>query len=442
MVPEFIPNFLATLSHPPWTGGLRWGLCVTQQGEERVLFSSYVQHQPVAPDTLCPVESFPQFSRLPTELQFRILSFCSARILFQAMRASSTLRIEASKLFWAHPEAYFLVPAHWLLDGGYPGFVNSDLLFLRHVHNVFVDCDGGLEHEICPSYDEVAMVQQGHIDTFWESLTRTCPSAKRVMLHHHWEPRWPGHKTLPVPHALRFLAQQTPLHMTTTALIVEEIGKNATAHPGVPVAPTQQWQRSFYQALPGGAWEPVPCAWPWKIILPPTKPLEGPVGQYMALAHKTDIVLLELDGLWPLMVEALDRHHFHNGKNEPFSCPSPDCSAYFAQAGEWTVHAAEVHYNDWVVGDRFSILPPRLKRESEQRARALEVQLDQLSQSAQKICANWHGHGGGEQEEIERAWMAQLKNDRTWDTGTTPRASRLWKAFLQDMCAATATANE
>jgi hypothetical protein len=431
MVPECVPNLLATLSHPPWTGGLRWGLYVTIFGEERVPFSSHVQHQPVPLDILCPMASFPQFSLLPTEIQFHILSFCSPRILFQVMRVSSALRLEASKLFWAHPEAYFPFSAQWFVDGGYPGSTYDDLSFLRHVQNVFVECEG-LEHSVCPSYDEVVVVRQDRIHTFWESLARTCPNAKRVMLNDSREPRW-SDKTLPVPYALRILTQHSPLHITTAALIVEEVGKNAAAHPGVPVAPTQQWQRSFYQPLASGAWATVPSAWPWKIILPPTKPFNGPVGKYRALEHKRDMIQLQHDGLWLLMVEALDRHHFHDGKNEPFSCPSPDCSAYFTQAGQWTIHAAELHYNEWVMEDRFCLLPLGLKREFEERARALQMQWDQVAQPAKSIRDRWHEQGGENQEEIKREWMTQLENDRAWDTGTTSSASRLWNDFLQRM---------
>jgi hypothetical protein len=75
------------------------------------------------------------------------------------------------------------------------------------------------------------------------------------------------------------------------------------------------------------------------------------------------------------MVEALDRHHFYNGANKPFMCLLTNCNAYFKQAGEWSIHAAEMHYNEWVAGDRFSILPVELKTEFEQQERALQEQL-------------------------------------------------------------------
>ncbi|KAH7076790.1 hypothetical protein BKA63DRAFT_510779 [Paraphoma chrysanthemicola] len=118
MVPEFVSNFHTTLSHPPWTDTLRWNLHMTLHGEERVPFHAYVQHrQPVASGIF-----FPLFSILPAELHLRILSFCSPQVLFQVMRVSSALRVEASKLFWAHREAYVQVPTSWLLSGAYPNY--------------------------------------------------------------------------------------------------------------------------------------------------------------------------------------------------------------------------------------------------------------------------------------------------------------------------------
>jgi hypothetical protein len=153
----------------------------------------------------------------------------------------------------------------------------------------------------------------------------------------------------------------------------------------------------------------------------------------MALDHKCDKVQQQTEGLWFLMVEALDRHHFYNGANEPFWCPSSSCHAYFEQAGKWPIHAAEMHYNDWVTGDRFSILPVEVKMEFEQRERALQEQSTQVFQSAKRIQDRWNGQGGTRQEEIEHQWIAQLENDSAWDTGTTPRASRLWIDFVQQM---------
>jgi hypothetical protein len=81
-------------------------------------------------------------------------------------------------------------------------------------------------------------------------------------------------------------------------------------------------------------------------ILSPPKRFDGPVGQFANFQHEFSLVQLQEDGLWPLMVEALDRHHFYSGNHEPFTCPPSTCTVSFLKAGEWTVHAAESHYQE------------------------------------------------------------------------------------------------
>lgn len=103
------------------------------------------------------------------------------------MKVSSTLRTEASKLFWANTEAYVLIEAQWLLEGGYPGYTHSDLGFLAHVQNVEVDYWQGIDDRICPLHEDGTVeVQQDQITNFWESLVKRCPRAKRVIVNQCW----------------------------------------------------------------------------------------------------------------------------------------------------------------------------------------------------------------------------------------------------------------
>jgi hypothetical protein len=92
-----------------------------------------------------------------------------------------------------------------------------------------------------------------------------------------------------------------------------------------------------------------------------------------------------------------------------------------------------MHYNEWIAGDRFGIFPVEMKMEFEQRERALQEQLTQIRRSARRIQDSWNGQDGTRQKEIERCWNAQLEHDSAWDTGTTPKASRLWIDFVQQM---------
>jgi hypothetical protein len=144
---ENICNLLATLPTPPWTKPLNWNLHLAKDDKEHIPFASYVR-----PDSVSPlhISSFPQFGKLPTELKVHILTFCSAPSLLQVMRVSSTLRIEAAKLFWADPNSYYLIEFSWLLDGGYPGNTCHDLSFLSHVQNVEVHCGCDMTSKLDP----------------------------------------------------------------------------------------------------------------------------------------------------------------------------------------------------------------------------------------------------------------------------------------------------
>ncbi|KAF2185367.1 hypothetical protein K469DRAFT_708149 [Zopfia rhizophila CBS 207.26] len=431
MFPEYVCNLLATLRYPPWTKELNWGLHMTMEGEERIPFHSYVQ--PGTASTCFPgqISSMPQFSTLPVELQLRILSFCSARTLFQVMRVSSALRIEASKLFWANPDAYFLVDAHWLLNGGHPGYTGCDLPFLSHVQNVEIEYHHGRDDEICPLHDGVMEVRRELITNLWKSFKKRFPNAKRVVINQNWvSPPW-RNETEPVPQALQILIQYCPPEIEAFAFIVEE--ENLTIGTSTSVPSMKKWQRSLYRRSAGDIWTRVGTGRRHKTILVPMKHFHGPVGGFERLKHEGERVLLQQHGLWPLSLEALDRHYFDNKKHKSFSCPYSDCDAYFEKAGEWTVHAIESHVKDWRMGKRFCILPDELRVVFEERERALEGNKEEINTQLWKTIDEWNEEGGEKRRQMEREWMEQLENDEAWNTGKTARESGLWREFLLQM---------
>lgn len=137
MRPKDVCNLLDCMSKPPWSKPLNWNLHVTRDGEGRIPFHFFVQcnnEQGPSSPSQCP--SFPKFARLPPELRLRVLASCSGPTLWQAMRASSALRVEAAKLFWADEDTYYVVESEWLLGGGYPGNTWYDVSFARHAQNV------------------------------------------------------------------------------------------------------------------------------------------------------------------------------------------------------------------------------------------------------------------------------------------------------------------
>lgn len=117
MLPLVFCNLYTTVSYPPWPESSHRECYVTEGGEKRIPFHAYIQSSDGCASSSSSGSTL--FNRLPQELQLHILSMCSASSLFQLMRVSSRLRVEASKLFWAKEDAYFLVQTSWLLEGAY-----------------------------------------------------------------------------------------------------------------------------------------------------------------------------------------------------------------------------------------------------------------------------------------------------------------------------------
>ncbi|KAH9879751.1 hypothetical protein J1614_001774 [Plenodomus biglobosus] len=137
---QHICNVLDTLSKPPSTKPLNWDLRMTMYGEGRIPFHLHINYEE---DPLCTSSQaavFSRFSQLCTELQLRVLDFCSVPTLYQMMH-TSMLRMEAEKRFWSDPNTYYLVEARWLRGGGHSGYTCYDLSFMAYVQNVEIEYD-------------------------------------------------------------------------------------------------------------------------------------------------------------------------------------------------------------------------------------------------------------------------------------------------------------
>ena len=249
---------------------------------------------------------------------------------------SSTLRIEASRLFWAHPNAYFVVEAYWLLDGGYPGYTCWDMGFLDHVQNVEIQWDAGTQNTICPRPDGRMEIQQDRITTFWTSFTQRFPNAKRVLVNYTEEsPIW-WKDTKPVIRPLRILMQSCPPELEVYVQVLEE--QPLLVDPST-IAPStkKKWQRSVYQPSAGSVWAKVELNGVRNTILMPMKRFDGPVGESEQLKYKYSQILLQKYALWPLMVEVVARQNFDGGNDDSFSYPSFARDEHFTKAVAWIV---------------------------------------------------------------------------------------------------------
>jgi hypothetical protein len=431
MSAKFACNLIATLSQPPWTEELDWSLHTNFDWEKRVPFYAYVQPNCAAPRATEQGSLFPKFGALPTELQLRILALCPANTLFQVMHALPSLRTEASKLFWTMPNASFLIQASWLLDGGYPGFTYIELSFLQYVKRVEIEYSGEAEATIC-SYDEQGSTpRQELILRFWTSLIQRLPDAEEVVIVQNWtSPNSMEDQEL-VAHPLRMLIQACPPRIDVAAIVMEF--DDSPVNTYTPLLPAKWWQRWLYQPAASGSWVKSHERWGNTTVLPPTKRFIGPVGEFQGLLYQRERHSYQKWGLWPLMIEALDRHHFDKGRNRPFTCPVPGCNTYIARVGEWSIHAAELHSQESRRGDPIALLPDELRVVFKERLGTLTEMGSELDRQHVRLFKDWTTQSKEKRREIQRKWMDQLKNDPNWNTGKKAGESRLWTRFWKQM---------
>lgn len=104
-------------SGPTWTDPLDWDLLTTISCEKLELFARHVRL--LSDPKWTP--SFLSFPCLPLEVQVHILTMCDSATLFSLMHVSTTMRKEASKLFWSDPNVWYTIEGSWLLSGGLAG---------------------------------------------------------------------------------------------------------------------------------------------------------------------------------------------------------------------------------------------------------------------------------------------------------------------------------
>jgi hypothetical protein len=346
------------------------------------------------------------------------------------MHTSSKFRTEASKLFWGKGDAYFLVEAQWLLNKAYPGQSFWDMAFLTNVQNIEIECRAGIRQEICVQRDNSCDIQHDLVNVFWASLKDKFPNVKKVILNHNEERvSWDEE---PFPLALQLLLRACPQDIESSLLFLEKEPKPPLL-AGTADWRTGAWHRCSFQLAGDGEWHKSEPKTLRQTILMPPKQFKGPVGRYIELKYQCyHKIPLQRFGLWPLMVEALDRHHSGLGRNASFVCPLSSCTASFRQAGEWTVHAAKTHYQEWK--RLLEILPDssvgaRLK----ERSQALDRKTHQVQEQFKEIRVAWMAGDEATRTKIKRSWMEQLGSDAAWETKERGEESSLWVEFMQDL---------
>ncbi len=435
MRPESASNLIEALSYLPPDAEPDWSLCMTRQWEMRVPFGSYVR-----PDTVGTARGpqhdplFPQFNNFPAELQLQILQRCSIDMLYQLMRVSSTLRAEASKLFWANPNAYFLVEAEWLLEGGYPAWALWDMAFAASVQNVEIEYDDTIPGTICPMVDFEITVRQDRVTAFWHTFTQRFPAAKNVIIQFpRLSPLRPWSQDIHTHRRpLEVLVQSCPPSINITAMIQEQAYPKDESKP--VLSKNGNPQGSLYQLAEGGDWVKAASQAHHRTVLMPAKVFSGPVGKWRKIHHDSIRNNLRQHALFPLMVEAvLQKYYYHDQRQDvSHRCRVPGCPVMLRTAEQWVIHAARAHAQGWHYVD---ILPDEMeiKIRFKERVQALEEVDRNLGKLGQELKEEWDARGCSRREEIKQAWMEQLSDDKRWSTGTSHEENKIWEQFLQDM---------
>ncbi|KAF1967786.1 hypothetical protein BU23DRAFT_559122 [Bimuria novae-zelandiae CBS 107.79] len=385
-----------------------FGIQSTWQGELRIPFACHIR-QPSS--TAPPNVSFHQFARLPAELQLRVLRFCDKPTLFQLMQTSHLIRIEATKLFFSDPEAWYCVEGEWLEMGGHPSDVLHDIDFLRCIQRLHVEC-GFIGGETWTDQN---------IRNFWRRVQCLFPQAKYVMLGDNFKDRSHhpvGSSTAswPPPELHRRVCQLCPPDINVFVSILRRDGRLKRT----------LWRRVTIQEDDNETQELDECQnLPGPSIIVPHKPFCGQVGTCQYLWSQDWAIIHEKKALRVLRLAAIERYHFYR-RHEAFACPAPNCDTWFERPEEYTTHivrTARNHDDSYVLPEPYQ----SLFADGEER-------LEQLKQRHREILEpflKWWGKFGSEERKVaEKEFLRELEHNPLHGQGEQFSKQR-WLSTMQ-----------
>ncbi|KAF2134170.1 hypothetical protein P153DRAFT_363154 [Dothidotthia symphoricarpi CBS 119687] len=413
-------EMLSAIHTGPWNKPLDWSLNVTQDGEPRVLFSRSVQSGLAS----FPHAIFSLFGKLPTELQLDVLRFCDRPTLFQLMHVSSTMRIEARKLFWSDPDVWYHVDAPWLLAGGFPGPAYHAMNILPYVEQIEVEFDHmtSVLHDSEPSIGEAqsasSWVIEKRICDLWRTLRRRFPRVTHVVVSES-HPRGAEHTP---PCELKMVVQMCPLGVTVSASILQRDDVSCLLERNL-------W-RLAGDASVAGEWEMVYPDWRRQSIILPPKEFRGLVGAYQHIDYQFQRFCSRKWAIPLLLIEARERHHFDE-RCEPFRCFEPTCVIGFERAGKWALHAMRTRHDEKGQG---TIPPEEFRHRFEQHEAELRrMRKRDIEGALEKMLRDWSEKTSEEQLGAEQAFLHQLDHDPLYAHGRPAQESLTWLTYIREM---------
>ncbi|KAF2664744.1 hypothetical protein BT63DRAFT_429484 [Microthyrium microscopicum] len=304
----------------------------------------------------CPANSIDQgfqFQRLPIEIQFEVFKMCDQPTLFQLMRTCSSIRPEASRLFWSNKDVWYECSFLWLeYEGAKTGPALHCPDFAKNVQQVEIKVDGkthpcpGLfEQDDSPIHEDdddilcfhrrlLATTEQ--IRFFWSSFKRVFPSCRRVIFDQRSQ-------ACCLDSYIEVISERPP---TIDCLV-------STWPCRVSASNRRRAKKVLWTFKPcDPTWYALSGSWENNLVVMPPKLFRGIMGNFQHQLYLDDRIWNERAALRMLR---LRRHEwFYHRERGPqletsekwgIECPNPDCDLFFECIGQWTQHACETSHD-------------------------------------------------------------------------------------------------
>jgi hypothetical protein len=405
----------------PWTEPLNWNLHTTHEGEICVPFPLHVQPEITNQAT----SSFPQFVRLPVELQLYIVRLCDRPVLFQLMQVSSAMRKDSQKLFWSDPETWYFIRGEWLLAGGFSGRTLNAMDAFAYMQRIEVDfgASGPLEfyawRDGMRRYNKQSPdnVWDQHIHDFWRTLQHRFPSVTEVVLSQTY-----GEIAgAPVPNEFGILAGKCPAGIRTSiSCLQEEVDYYKRLKRIL-------WQQVCTSDGMPAAWEVANVSWTRTSVLPPPKTFRGPVGAFCRIRYHASLQSYRHWACRFLFIYAIEAHH-QQEKQTPYTCLASDCDLQFEVPGQWAAHAIDSEH------DRKITLPDKqLRALFHSHVERVSEMKQQYPEALARMQIEWGKEGSEQRSKAESVFLSQLQHDPLYTQDKSPEESEIWLSYKRAM---------
>jgi hypothetical protein len=415
-----------------WTQSHDVTLPASDKGELRVPFSRHI-HQSNPPT---PNRTFPQYPRLPAELQLRVLSHCDKPTLFQLMHTSQSMQIESEKLFFSDPDILYRIGEGCLDGGGDTGSILlHDTKFLARVERIKIDFWWMTEVTWVSlearNGEEIIVESYENMCRFWDAVRRLFPRVKHVVLGDDHDR---GDDPLPT------IEYKNLGHLGPSNIEIYIALAVGDGHP------THRMKRKLWLRVKnegGGGLSTAKSEWKECLdflrpcVVPPNKAFRGPVGEYREANSRLYEWEEQEQAVRVHKIAAMEKHHFQISSEpsgsqlislfKPFGCAASDCDAWFERPGEYTSHAIEFQH------DKYHDIPEPFKNDFAVNEERLSTMRDNQMKKWRAFCDWWGEYGSEKQDVAKRKFTHQLIHDPLWAGDEPVNEQKVWEAIENDV---------